>query len=271
MAKRFTDTEKWTKNKWFRKLPNDYKLLWLFILDNCDSVGVWEEDIEFVSDLLGISVDDAQAKFFNQIQIINGGKKWWIKNFCFYQYGELKEENIKNKPHQKYISELKKHRLWIDYTKTIHSLKEKDKEEEKEEDKEEEKDPLEFPKENQLLIPAMMDEWKKVRKDYPADTRKDSPALQSIAQFICKQLKVAFNPRDGNVVIEIMESWKYLCQYIAKHKFFKGYSLQQVDRHLQSIINDVQNERDNPTTSAGNSASLRKSVHEAHAKRYSGG
>ena len=136
IAKRFTDTDKWTKNKWFRKLPNDIKLFWLYILDNCDSVGGWEEDIEFVNLLLGIeySKDRVLEHFGDRIKIINGGEKWWIVDFCSYQYGELREENTKNKPHQSYISQLKKYSLWIDYTKTFQSLKEKDKEKEKEKD-----------------------------------------------------------------------------------------------------------------------------------------
>lgn len=158
MAKRFTDTDKWTKNKWFRKLPKDVKLFWLFICDNSDCVGVWEEDIEFVCDTVGIKAkkEDLLDHLKGQIQIIQNGKKWWIKNFCFFQYGQLKEENIKNKPHLKYISELKKHRLWIDYVKTIDSLEEEeeDKEEdmEMEEDKEEEKEKEEGVAKKKVLV-----------------------------------------------------------------------------------------------------------------------
>jgi hypothetical protein len=135
MAKRFTDTDKWTKNKWFRKLSKDMKLFWLYILDNCDCVGVWDEDIEFACELLGLQLEKAEVleAFKIQVKEVKGGKKWWIKNFCLFQYGQLIEENIKNKPHQRYISELKKHSLWgdytIDYVKTIHSLEEKEEEE----------------------------------------------------------------------------------------------------------------------------------------------
>lgn len=138
--KRFTDTDKWTKNKWFRLLNTDLKLFWLYLLDNCDFVGVWEVDLEFFSHNFGIQLTEAQIlqTFKKQILPIKDGRKWWIIDFCNFQYGELKIENIKNKPHQRYIQELKKHRLWIDYTKTINSLEEKDKD--KEEEIEEEKE-----------------------------------------------------------------------------------------------------------------------------------
>ena len=46
-------------------------------------------------------------------------------------FGRKQKENIKNKPHQSYISLLKKHRLWIDYKKTIQGLKEKEKDKDK--------------------------------------------------------------------------------------------------------------------------------------------
>lgn len=140
MAKRFTNTEKWTKDKWFRKLTPNYKLLWLYIQDNCDCVGVWEEDIEFYCDYIDDSVntEEALSLFKDQIKIICNGKKWWIIEFCNFQYGVLDEDKITNKPHQRYIQELKKHSLWLDYKKTFDSLEEKeeDKDKEKEEAKE---------------------------------------------------------------------------------------------------------------------------------------
>ena len=71
-------------------------------------------------------------------------KKIWIVDFCNFQYGPLNEENLGNKPHQSYIALLKKHRLWIDYTKGMPTLsnrvKEKEKEKDKEKDKEKEKE-----------------------------------------------------------------------------------------------------------------------------------
>ena len=142
MAKRLTDIDKWTKNKWFRKLQKKHKLFWLFICDSCDAVGVWEEDLEFAGLLLGdeYETEETLKVFTKQIKVINGGEKWWLVGFCNFQYGELKEENVHNKPHQCYIKMLKQHRLWIDYTKSIDRHKEKDKETDKEKDKETDKE-----------------------------------------------------------------------------------------------------------------------------------
>jgi len=137
MSKRLTDVTKWTKNKWFRKLKPNHKLFWLYLLDNCDNVGVWEEDIELASILISYEYnkDEILKEFKDKVKVFRDGKKWWVKDFIVFQYGELKEEHLTNKPHQCYIRNLKKHRLWIDYTKTIHSLKEKEKDIDKDIDK----------------------------------------------------------------------------------------------------------------------------------------
>lgn len=136
MAKRFIETTIWTNNKWFRTLNIEYKILWLYLISNCDAVGVWEEDIEFASYVIGYQYTiDSLNVFDKRLKKINE-KKYWIIDFCDFQYGELKEENTNNKPHQSYIAMLKKHSLWIDYKKSLQRLKEKEKDKDKEKDKE---------------------------------------------------------------------------------------------------------------------------------------
>ena len=51
---RFTDTEKWTNDKWFSDLDPKHKLFWLCLLDQCDNVGVWEPNIRMMNFLLAI-------------------------------------------------------------------------------------------------------------------------------------------------------------------------------------------------------------------------
>jgi len=45
MAKRFTDTDKWKKT-FIRTMKAPYKLLWLYILDECDHAGIWQVDFD---------------------------------------------------------------------------------------------------------------------------------------------------------------------------------------------------------------------------------
>ena len=141
MAKRLTDCNKWTGNKWFRKLPTKYKLFWLFLLDTCDSVGVWEEDVELASFLISETLDREKLLevFSEQIDIIKNGKKWWIKDFIPFQYGALDEKNTNNRPQQSYIKLLKEHSLLIHYKNSIDTPKDKDIDKDIEKDKDKDK------------------------------------------------------------------------------------------------------------------------------------
>jgi len=129
MGKRFTDTAKWFNNKWFFGLSLESKLFWIYLLDNCDSVGVWEENILLSNQIIGYtySMDTLLKDFKKQIFIFKDNRKWWIKDFCDFQYGILSEKSP-SKPIQSYIALLKKHGLWKEYLKGIHTLKEKKKE-----------------------------------------------------------------------------------------------------------------------------------------------
>ena len=74
MAKRFTDTDKWKKG-FIRNLPTKYKLLWLYILDDCNHAGVWETDFEVASIRIGSKISEKEAikHFASQIRIFDDG------------------------------------------------------------------------------------------------------------------------------------------------------------------------------------------------------
>ncbi len=92
MAKRFTDTEKWDR-PWFRSLPNQYKLLWCFILDKCDIAGIWYVDLEMASFQIGARFDRLKAEETFKKQIEISGDRWLLKDFIAFQYGSLEASN----------------------------------------------------------------------------------------------------------------------------------------------------------------------------------
>jgi len=94
MSKRFTDSDKW-KNQWFRTLPPNYKLLWLYILDNCDHAGIWRVDFELAEFQISLPFNAAEALelFGDRIHVFKSGCKWLIFSYIEFQYNtrELKE------------------------------------------------------------------------------------------------------------------------------------------------------------------------------------
>lgn len=108
MAKRFTDTGKW-KKEFIKGLPAKMKLLWFYILDDCDHAGIWEVDMEVASLRIGetITYEEAFIALGEKIHPL-GKNKWFIRDFIFFQYGDLRESN---RMHQSVISILKKNQI----------------------------------------------------------------------------------------------------------------------------------------------------------------
>ena len=92
MAKRFTDTDKWKKG-FIKNLPAKYKLLWLYILDDCNHAGIWDTDFEVASIRIGSKINEKEAAqvLAEQIKIFDDGNKWFIPKFIDFQYGQLNE------------------------------------------------------------------------------------------------------------------------------------------------------------------------------------
>ena len=92
MAKRFTCTEKWSKQS-FTDLPLKMKVAWIYLLDRCDNAGIWDINIKLLSFQIGeeITLNELQQSFKNKIEVI--GNKLIIKQFITFQYGELNPNN----------------------------------------------------------------------------------------------------------------------------------------------------------------------------------
>ena len=137
---RWSETfEVWQKGA-FSDASRKSKLLFFYIVTNCDCIGVFEQSLRVVSFQIGEQVSEEDILSIPaDIERIGEGK-FWLSKFCSFQYGELSGDC---RPHKKYVSELKKRglleRVCKGYAKGIHTLqeKEKEKEEEKEEDGEE--------------------------------------------------------------------------------------------------------------------------------------
>ncbi len=109
MAKRFTDNQKWSK-PFLRSLQAPYKILWLYILDECDHAGVWQVDIDVAKIKTGcdFNLEDAIKFFGDKIVVFDNNEKIFIQDFIEFQYGIL---NPGNRAHNSVLSILSKYKL----------------------------------------------------------------------------------------------------------------------------------------------------------------
>lgn len=93
------------------------------------------------------------------------------------------------------------------------------------------------------LVPLMLANWLKKLPDYPQDSEKDSQALGGLSRFIAKVKKEAYEPDNGSCVDIILASWDKVAEFVSKDDFYKSFSLHQVERHIQNILQRMKNER----------------------------
>jgi len=96
MAKRFTDTQKWSED-WYLDLPITYKVFWIYICDNCNHAGIYKPNKRVFELLIGQKIDlDKFLEFINSdkqriIKLVNG--RWYLTGFIDFQYGSKLNSN----------------------------------------------------------------------------------------------------------------------------------------------------------------------------------
>ena len=125
MFKRFHDVDKWEKEWYIALLPAE-KCAWDYITSRCDNVGVWIPNFKLAEYVIGESIewDKFAGKCHDNVMILKNGK-WWLVDFCRFQYPEL-VESTGCRPHLSYIALLKKHGLWEWYLYGINTVQDKD-------------------------------------------------------------------------------------------------------------------------------------------------
>jgi len=100
MKKIFTDCDIY-EDSWYRDLPTKYKLFWDYICRMCE-FGLWKPDFKLAQFLLGIKFDSTEAfEFMNKEKVrVEKAKdgRWFIVDFCHFQYGGLTETCPAHKP-----------------------------------------------------------------------------------------------------------------------------------------------------------------------------
>ena len=213
MSNRMTDSNKW-RDPWYRNLPPEVKLLWNYMLDECDRCGVWEIDMDLFNMLskCSLSWNIAYNYLEARITVFDFQKKLWVKKFIEFQsQGNL---SIKCIPHKSMIKCLESHgnglfeqfkelfpTLWLGYTNPNNTLIEREEEGDIEKDKQKFEDARKIwpgsKKGFQTEFENFMDKYKKEKtKIIPLLF----PAVEKAIKFRkeCERVKASFTPSYKN-------------------------------------------------------------------------
>lgn len=102
MANRFTEDGKW-RDPWFRKLTPGAKVLFFYLIENCDLAGFIEIDKDSIEFHTGLSSEEIDKAFIEVERCYLQKEGWlWIKKFIRYQKNSAL--NPENNAHKKILS-----------------------------------------------------------------------------------------------------------------------------------------------------------------------
>lgn len=176
MGKRFTETTKWA-DTWFRGLPAQSKLGWIYLCDNCDNAGVNDLDRELANFQIRDTLDwDALIEAAGErITRLKSGKLW-LTRFIRFQYGASFPMDCKQHGAVLVLLEgyAKSERVIRDFLESLKTLQEKEKETDTEKEKDSGKGERGKPKRKQILA-----------ADVPVPERIDTPEVrQAISDWL---------------------------------------------------------------------------------------
>lgn len=112
-----------------KQLPAEYKLFWLYLIDDCDIAGIWHVDFEVAEIRLGIKLSEEKALRFykDKVVVFDSGTKWFVQDFISFQYGQI---TPKNKMYNPVSLILSKYNM-MGHLSPIYGVKDKDKDKDK--------------------------------------------------------------------------------------------------------------------------------------------
>lgn len=88
MAKRLTDTEKWNDD-WYISLSNDYRVVWQWLLDNCNHAGICKRSIRLLNLMCNTSMSEDELISIMEGRVVVKENNWFIPKFLKFQYSSL--------------------------------------------------------------------------------------------------------------------------------------------------------------------------------------
>jgi len=88
MAKRLTDSEKWNDD-WFISLDNDYRIIWIWLLDNCSHAGICKRSMKLLNMMCNTNITEEELLKQMEERVVLVDNNWFIPKFLKFQYANL--------------------------------------------------------------------------------------------------------------------------------------------------------------------------------------
>jgi hypothetical protein len=260
MAKRFTDTNIWKTQKWFKRLTPIHKLFWKYLTDSCDHAGIWKIDYLVITEDLGIEDFDISA-FVKECNLDNdkmNGKPIsrervmivqnshiWVTGFVQYQYenkaGLINANSLVVKSSLDILDSFKLLGLAIEKgyirfseplkgpsnpLKPLEGVKEKDKDIVLED---------EFNQERTGACYEMLKAFVTVNPSYQHDDG-DLPELLQIAYKIARLLGISKHDAIEDQKNTVIQEWKRMLYAIREDPFFSTKDIPYINKHWKNFI-----------------------------------
>lgn len=260
MAKRFTDTNIWKTQKWFKRLTPVHKLFWKYLTDSCDHAGVWKIDFLVITEDLGIEDFDI-SEFIKECNLDNdklNGKPitrqrvmmiqnshLWVTGFVQYQYenkgGLINPNSLVVKSAIEILQSFKLLELAIEggYIRTseplkgplsplepLQGVKEKDKETVLED---------EYSQEASGICQQMLKEFVQANPTYQHDV-SDLPELLQIGYKIGKMMNISKHDVVEVKKNVIVADWKKMLVTIRGDPFYSSKDIPFINKNWKGFI-----------------------------------
>lgn len=85
MPKRFTDTEKW-RDEWWGSLDNDYRMIWLYLVDSCSIAGIWKKDFRGLNFNCNTKITEEDFMKVFKSRVMDRAHFYFMPKFLTFQY-----------------------------------------------------------------------------------------------------------------------------------------------------------------------------------------
>lgn len=128
-----------------------------------------------------------------------------------------------------------------------------------------------FGKSENLLVPSMVSEFVKLNPAYPVDEKLDYPQMFEVATKIKLYERLPKQITEPETAEKIKRRWGEMVSHIRADAHLCKYSLTQINKHFQSIVQSEKNGSKKSNSGFSKSSGIELAINSALSKQDAGG